>query len=158
MTQTDIILERVIPESAVQPHSLTPADLRLFAYAEKFGETIPQDVAEHLGECDECEQWLKILHQTDPVLAEKDADRVKQLVREARSDREEKLAVPMVALGAAVGASAGAAVSIFRSLFGSAEGNETTEERFSIADPETGEMATAARRRRNSRQRMSAGG
>src|SRR5260370_39531967 len=91
-------------EATKEAHAFTIPDLRLFSYARKFGETVEPELAEHLASCVNCQEWLKILRRTDPILNGEDEERVQQLVRHAADTAH---AVP-AALGAAAAVDAGA--------------------------------------------------
>ena len=100
-------------EPTAEPHPFSVSDLRLYAYAKKFGEGIPIELAEHLAHCTECEFWLKILHRTDPVLNGEDEVRVKQLIRTAESKEKEIPTPALLTAQAAAGLSASKAMCVF---------------------------------------------
>ena len=101
---------------AAESHPFGVPDLRQYAYAQKFGEPIPAALAEHLAQCTLCEDWLRILRRTDPVLTGEDEERVKQLIRQAAKTGEE-MSAPALLANAATDGAATKAMNIFRRIF-----------------------------------------
>jgi hypothetical protein len=123
MEMSSILAEMQKEQSNPAPtsHPFSVPDLRLFAYKQKFGETVPQKLVEHLAECGECENWLRILHHTDPVLIGEDEAQVANLIRYAKTQGTDTKATlaPLKAVAATVGSSAGMVANVFRQLFSS---------------------------------------
>jgi hypothetical protein len=104
-------------ETSPDTHPFTIPQLRLYAYAKKFGEPVSLSLAEHLASCAKCEDWLKILHRTDPVLNGEDEARVRQLIRNAEITTPVPSALAATAIG--VG-SVDRDMKVFAQLFGTA--------------------------------------
>jgi hypothetical protein len=116
--QLATVIEPSNDNPAAESHPFSVPDLRLYAYAEKYGEPISAALTEHLAHCTLCEDWLKILHRTDSVLIGEDEERVKQLIREAGGTEEEVPVPSLLAHTATVGAATSRAMNIFRRIIG----------------------------------------
>lgn len=51
-----------------QEHPVSPSDLRLLLYAQRFRDGLTLRIARHLSKCELCQDQAAILMATDPIL------------------------------------------------------------------------------------------
>jgi len=89
--KTKILNISELHKIAFPDHSISLADLRKVAYAEKMGKEYRQELATHIRDCDYCQGQLAILRQIDRVLTGEEDQHVRVLIEAAES--------PLVAKG-----------------------------------------------------------